>query len=171
MFDLCYDDDALQNSWLYLNICLHICCLSVQEMNEYACDVIWSVWLVNSNPFWFLFLWWDQLASPYPLFVRHSECFTRYKINFASLCLQTSVATKIENGPQTNTKILWFLKMDQRRIRRIFVYSKILRRSSKIANSSNIFEDTKIFQGIWKIFVVKIFFQAATWTNFPSRRT
>ena len=26
----------------------------------------------------------------------------------------TSVATKIENGPRTNMKILWFLKMDQR---------------------------------------------------------
>ena len=75
---------------------------------------------------------------------------------------QCSVATKIENGPKTNTKILWFLKMDRRRIRRIFVNSKILRRSSKIANSSNIFEDTKIFKGKWKIFVVKIFFQAAT---------
>ena len=24
----------------------------------------------------------------------------------------TSVAMKIENGPKTNTKILWFLKMD-----------------------------------------------------------
>ena len=28
----------------------------------------------------------------------------------------TSVATKIENGPKMNTKILRFLKMDQRRI-------------------------------------------------------
>ena len=83
----------------------------------------------------------------------------------------TSVATKIENGPKTNTKILRFLKMDRRRIRRIFVNSKILRRSSKIANSSNIFEDTKIFKGKWKIFVVKIFFQSATWTNFLSSRT
>ena len=62
-------------------------------------------------------------------------------------CHTASVATKIENGPKTNTKILRFLKMDRRRIRRIFVNSKILRRSSKIANSSNIFEDTKIFKG------------------------
>ena len=52
-----------------------------------------------------------------------------------------SVATKIENGPKTNTKILWFLKIDRRQIRRIFVKSKILWRSSKIANSSNIFEE------------------------------
>ena len=66
-----------------------------------------------------------------------------------------SVATKIENGPKTNTKILRFLKIDRRRIRRIFVNSKILRRSSKIANSSNIFEDTKIFKRKWKIFLVK----------------
>ena len=57
-----------------------------------------------------------------------------------------SVATKIENGPKTNTKILQFLKIDRRQILRIFVKSKILRRSSKIANSSNIFEDTKIFK-------------------------
>jgi len=77
------------------------------------------------------------------------------------------------------------LKMDQRRIRRFFVFlkwtedeyeessliQKILQRSSKIANSSNIFEDTKIFKGKWKIFVVKIFFQSATWTNFLSSRT
>ena len=55
----------------------------------------------------------------------------------------SSVATKIESGP----KILRFLKIEGRRIRRIFVNSKILRRSSKIANSSNIFEDTKIFKG------------------------
>ena len=87
------------------------------------------------------------------------------------LCIKTSVATKIENGPKTNTKILRILKIDRRRIRRIFVNSKILRRSSKIANSSNIFEDTKIFKGKWKIFVVKIFFQSATWTNFLSSRT
>jgi len=66
--------------------------------------------------------------------------------------LPCSVATKIENGPKTNTKILRFLKIDRRRIRRIFVNSKILRRlqilriSSMIANSSNIFEDTKIFK-------------------------
>ena len=33
-----------------------------------------------------------------------------------------SVATKIENGPKTDMKNLWFLKMDQR----IFVNSKIL---------------------------------------------
>ena len=85
--------------------------------------------------------------------------------------MSNSVATKIENGPKTNTKILRFLKIDRRRIRRIFVNSKILRRSSKIANSSNIFEDTKIFKGKWKIFVVKIFFQSATWTNFLSSRT
>ena len=58
-----------------------------------------------------------------------------------------SVATKIENGPKTNMKILRFLKIDRRRIRRIFVNSKFLRRSSKIANSSKIFEDTKIFKG------------------------
>ena len=56
----------------------------------------------------------------------------------------SSVAMKIENGPKTNTKILRFLKMDQRGI---FVNSKILQRSSKIANFSNIFEDTKIFKG------------------------
>ena len=62
----------------------------------------------------------------------------------STVCI--SVATKIENGPKTNTKILRFLKIDRRRIRRIFVKSKILRRSSKIANSSNIFEDTKIFK-------------------------
>jgi len=55
-----------------------------------------------------------------------------------ALSVQSSVATKIENGPKTNTKILRFLKIDQRQIRRIFVNSKILRRSSKIANSSKI---------------------------------
>ena len=63
------------------------------------------------------------------------------------ICIYTSVATKIKNGPKTNMKILRFMKIDRRRIRRIFVNSKILRRSSKIANSSNIFEDTKIFKG------------------------
>ena len=47
-----------------------------------------------------------------------------------------SVATKIENGQKTNSKILGFLKMDWRRIRRIFVDSKILRRSSKIQRFS-----------------------------------
>ena len=91
--------------------------------------------------------------------------------------LLSSVATKIENGPKMNTKILQFLKMDQSWIQRIFVNSKnlqrlkILRRSSKIENSSNIFEDTKIFKVKWKIFLLKIFLQAATWTNFPSHRT
>ena len=83
----------------------------------------------------------------------------------------TSVATKIENRPKTNTKILRFLKIDRRRIQRFFVNSKILRRSSKIANSSKIFEDSKIFKGKCKIFVVKIFFQSATLTNFLSSRT
>ena len=67
--------------------------------------------------------------------------------NSPSNIMGISVATKIENGPKTNTKILRFLKMDRRRIRRIFVNSKILRRSSKIVNSSNIFEDAKIFKG------------------------
>ena len=43
---------------------------------------------------------------------------------------------KIENGPKMNTKILRFLKMDQRRIWRIFVNSKI--------NLSNL--QPKIFQ-------------------------
>ena len=42
------------------------------------------------------------------------------------LLLQISVATKIENGPKMNTKILRFLKIDRRQIRRIFVNSKIL---------------------------------------------
>ena len=45
----------------------------------------------------------------------------------SSISLSTSIATKIENGPKTNTKIFWFLKIDQR----IFVNSKILQRSSK----------------------------------------
>ena len=58
-----------------------------------------------------------------------------------------SVATKIENRLKPNTKILRFLKIDRRRIRRIFVNSKILRRSSKLGNSSKIFKDTKIFKG------------------------
>ena len=73
----------------------------------------------------------------------------------------TSVTTKIENGPKTNTKILRFLKIDQRRIRRIFVNSKILRKSSKIWRFSKENE---------KFSLLKIFFQAATWTNFPSSR-
>ena len=81
----------------------------------------------------------------------------------------TSVATKIENGPKTNTKILRFLKIDRRRIRRIFVNSKILRRSSKIANSSNIFEDTKIFKGKWKIFVVKNFLSGSNLDKFSQQ--
>ena len=50
----------------------------------------------------------------------------------------SSVATKIENGPKTNTKILRFLKMDGRRIRRIFVNSKILRRLQILRISSKI---------------------------------
>ena len=142
-------------------VCLCKRWMNMRVMWYEVCD-----WSIQTHFDWFLFLWWDQLASPYPLFVRHSECFTRYKINFASLCLQTSVATKIENGPQTNTKILWFLKMDQRGIWRIFVNSKILWRSSKIANSSNIFKDTyEDFQSKMKNFVV------ATWTNFPSSKT
>ena len=69
----------------------------------------------------------------------------------------SSVAMKIENGPKTNTKILWFLKMDQRQIWRIFVNSKILQRSLKIAKSSNIFEDTKIFKGSSKFYEKYIF--------------
>ena len=73
-------------------------------------------------------------------------CF-RINVAFISKVLCNSVATKIENGPKTNTKILRFLKIDRRRRRRIFVNSKILRRSSKIANSSKIFKDTKIFKG------------------------
>ena len=53
------------------------------------------------------------------------------------LCLMSiSVAMKIENGLKMNAKILQFLKMDWRRIRRIFVDSKILRRSSKIQRFS-----------------------------------
>ena len=60
------------------------------------------------------------------------------KVAYLTLLVWASVATKIENGPKTNMKILQFLKMDQRQIRRIFVNSKILQRSLKIANSSNI---------------------------------
>ena len=45
-----------------------------------------------------------------------------------------SVATKIENGPKTNTKNLRYFK-----------------------NSSKIFADTKIFKGKWKIFALKNF--------------
>ena len=82
---------------------------------------------------------------------------------------QSSVATKIENGPKTNTKILQFLKIDRRRIQRIFVNSKILRRSLKIANSSNIFEDTKIFKGKWKIFIVKNFLSDSNLNNFSQQ--
>ena len=59
-----------------------------------------------------------------------------------------SVATKIENGPKTKTKILRILKMDRRRRRRIFGVDKNLRRSSKIENSSKIFEDPKILKWI-----------------------
>ena len=73
------------------------------------------------------------------------------------------------NGPKTNTKILWFLKTDQRRIRRIFVKSKILRRSSNIAKSSNIFEDTKIFKRKWKIFVVKNFLPDSNLNKFSQQ--
>ena len=43
---------------------------------------------------------------------------------------------------------------------------KILRRSSKIANSSNIFEDTKIFKGRWKIFIVKNFLSGSNLNKF-----
>ena len=71
--------------------------------------------------------------------------------------VHSSVATKIEKGPKTNMKILWFLKIDRRR--RIFVNSKILRRSSKIANSSKIWRFSKENE---KFSLLKIFFQAAT---------
>ena len=80
----------------------------------------------------------------------------------------TSVATKIENGPKTNTKILRFLKMDRRQLRRIFVNSKNLRRSSKIENSSNIFEDTKIFKVKWKIFLLKFSYRQQLEQIFPA---
>ena len=83
--------------------------------------------------------------------------------------LLSSVATKIENGPKTKTKNLWIWKIDQRRIRRIFINLKILWRSSKIANSSNIFEDTKIFKGKWKIFVVKNFLSGSNLNNFSQQ--
>ena len=56
-----------------------------------------------------------------------------------------------DNGLKTNTKILRFLKMDRSQIRIIFINLKFLQRSLKIANSLNIFEDTK-----WKIFIDKI---------------
>ena len=82
--------------------------------------------------------------------------------------LCSSVATKIENGPKMNTKILWILKMDQRLIQRIFVDSKILRRSLKIANSSNIFEDTKIFKEN-EIFVVKNFLPGSKLNKFSQQ--
>ena len=68
-----------------------------------------------------------------------------------------SVATKIENGPKTNTKILRFLKIDRRRIQRIFINSKILWRSSKIANSLNIFKVWRFSKENKKNFVVKNF--------------
>ena len=89
--------------------------------------------------------------------------------NWYHFFIFVSVATKIENGPKTTTKILRFLKMDRRRIRRIFINSKILRRSSKIANSSNIFEDTKIFKGKWKIFVVKNFLSGSNLDKFSQQ--
>ena len=92
-----------------------------------------------------------------------------YWIDLKGCIIRSSVATKIENGPKTNTKILRFLKMDRRRIRRIFVNSKILRRSSKIANSSNIFEDTKIFKGKWKIFVVRNFLSGSNLDKFSQQ--
>ena len=56
-----------------------------------------------------------------------------------------------ENRPKTNTKNL-----------------RQFKNSSKIANSLNIFKDMKIFEGKWKILLLHVFFQAATWTNFPS---
>ena len=59
-----------------------------------------------------------------------------------------------------------WLKMNCRRIRRIFVNSKILRRYSKIANSSNIFKDKKIFKGKWKILVVKNFLSGGNLDKF-----
>ena len=93
------------------------------------------------------------------------DSFMFFSISIKSI----SVAMKIENGPKTNTKILRFLKIDRRRIRRIFVNSKILRRSSKIANSSNIFEDTKIFKGKWKIFVVKNFLSGSNLDKFSQQ--
>ena len=45
--------------------------------------------------------------------------------------------------------------MDQRRIRRIFVNSKFLQKSLMIANSLNIFDDMKIFNLEWIIFIDK----------------
>ena len=50
--------------------------------------------------------------------------------------LRYSVATKIEIGLKMNTKILQFLKIDRRRIRRIFINSKILRRLQFLRISS-----------------------------------
>ena len=73
--------------------------------------------------------------------------------------LSFSVATKIENGPKTNTKILWFLKIDQRRIQRIFVNSKILQRLQILQISSKIRRFSKENE---KFLLLKIFFQAAT---------
>ena len=62
-------------------------------------------------------------------------CF-RINVAFISKVLCNSVATKIENGPKMNTKILRFLKIDQRR--RIFLNSKILRRLQILRRSSKI---------------------------------
>ena len=53
-----------------------------------------------------------------------------------------------ENGPKTNTKNLWSLK---------------------IANSSNTMTTQRFSKGNEKFSLLKIFFQAATWTNFPSK--
>ena len=50
--------------------------------------------------------------------------------------LRYSVATKIEIGLKMNMKILQFLKIDRRRIRRIFINSKILRRLQFLRISS-----------------------------------
>ena len=144
----------------------------------------WRIYKRNCQPVFILTLpiWKFPSVASLDWHIVERIC---YKSNKAS------VATKIENGPKTNMKILRFLKMDRRWIRRFFGFwkwtkyeessliinsknlrrLKNLRRSSKIENSSNIFEDTKIFKVKWKIFVVKIFFQSATWTNFLSSRT
>ena len=89
--------------------------------------------LVNIKAIFGTFIVENNLFQSYP-----PKCGKFQNFLTVPLLLQISVATKIENGPKMNTKILRFLKMDRRRIRRIFINSKNLRRLKILRISSKI---------------------------------
>ena len=126
--------------------------ISLEMFEMVQWHMLWNLTLILSTQ--------CTIKTTWHCFYEPSFCSDLQRVNGNRV--KSSVAMKIENGPKTNTKILRFLKMDRRQIQRIFVNSKILRRSSKIRRFSKEYE---------KFSLLKIFFQAATWTNFPSSRT